>query len=78
MFQAVSRKQGRPLSGFKKPCLARKTKPNISVNSTTQPILWSAENTAFGTVFKGPNNEIVLPPGMFEKIEEQFENLSTS
>ena len=39
---------------------------------------WKPEDTVFGVVLKGPNNEVLLPPGLFEDIETKVARLETS
>ena len=31
----------------------------------------------FGTILRGPNNEVFLPPGLFESIEDEVKNLES-
>ena len=54
---------------------------NVSDDQVEQAIasvLWKPEDTAFGTVFKGPNGEVLLPPGMFNDIENKILSIESS
>ena len=55
----------------------RKFKGNQKLEDITN-VLWSKEKTKFGEVYRGPNHETLLPPGMFEKIEEEYDDLLKS
>jgi hypothetical protein len=39
---------------------------------------WKEEETCFGTIRRGPNGEVILPPGVFDKIDKNVKSLSES
>lgn len=37
---------------------------------------WKTEHSAFGCIKKGPNGEVMLPPGVFDELMANIETLS--
>ena len=68
----MARKAGRPGKTKGKKCRGNQKLEDIT------NVLWSKEKTKFGEVYRGPNHETLLPPGMFEKIEEEYDDLLKS
>ncbi|CAB3977648.1 Hypothetical predicted protein [Paramuricea clavata] len=64
----------RALSRHKK---TGKTSPPCDVESPTTPV-WTTETTEFGPIQRGPFGQVLLPPGIFEEILENKENLVNS
>jgi hypothetical protein len=39
---------------------------------------WMEEYTCFGIIKRSSNGDVILPPGLFEEIDESFRKLSES
>lgn len=52
--------------------------PPCDVAPPTPPPVWTTETTEFGPIQRGPFGEVLLPPGVFEEILENRENLVNS
>jgi hypothetical protein len=51
--------------------------PPCDVEPPTTPV-WTTETTEFGPIQRGPFGQVLLPPGIFEEILENKENLVNS
>lgn len=71
------RKAGRP---HKPAPPAKTTAPTVREEETAENILslssWTAVDTCFGEILRGPCGRTLFPPGLFEEIEEEMKLLS--